>query len=189
MEKTKKKMRTRNKVIIIVSIILAVLIAVAVGIFLYIRSTPEWALKEIVSDIKSDGVDGLRKHSTENFCEKIDKVEAYAKEKGIGTDDNGQDDTGSDDQGGGLLDYLKDHAEEYFGAKLLSRIKDVDWGLEDIKKGRKKTEVEVSFDCGKDLSGTFDVILIKDGGKWKIDDVDLSKCVGSAFKSLISLLG
>lgn len=188
MEKTKKKMRTRNKVIIIISIVVAVLLAVAVGIFLYIRSTPEWALKEIYSDIKSDGVDGLRKHSTENFNAKIDKIEAYAKEKGIGTDDGG-DETAPDDDDVSLKDYLKGHAEEYLGAKLLARIKDIDWGLEDIKHGRKETDVVVSFKYSSTFSGEFDVILIKDGGTWKIDDVDLSKCIKSAFKSLISLFG
>ena len=180
-KKPKKKMRTRTKVIIAVSAVLAVLIAVAVGVFMYIKASPEWALKEIVSDIKSDGIEGLKAHSTEAFCKKIEKIENYAKEKGIGTSsgDDGQDTKSR-------LQYLKEDAKKYIAAELLSKIKDIDWGLEDVRHGRKSADVVVTFDYSKDLNGTFEINMVKEGGKWKIDNVDLSKCIGSALKSILS---
>lgn len=177
-------MRLRTKIIIIVSAVLAVLIAVAIGVFMYIKASPEWALKEIISDVKADGIDGLKAHSTDSFCKKIDKIENYAKEKGIGTSDEDEEE-GSKSR----LDLLKDSAKEYFAARLLTRIKDIDWSLEDIKKSKKSADVVISFDYSKDLNGTFEINMIKEGGKWKINDVDLSKCIGSALKSLVSLFG
>ena len=111
-------MRTRTKVIIAVSAVLAVLIAVAVGVFMYIKASPEWALKEIVSDIKSDGIEGLKAHSTEAFCKKIEKIENYAKEKGIGTSsgDDGQDTKSR-------LQYLKDDAKNISPRNFFPRSK------------------------------------------------------------------
>ena len=44
----------------------------------------------------------------------------------------------------------------------------------------------VTFDYSKDLNGTFEINMVKEGGKWKIDNVDLSKCIGSALKSILS---
>lgn len=181
-EKKKKKMRTRTKVIIASSAVLAVLIAVAVGIFMHIKASPEWALKEIISDVKSDGIDGLRAHSTEAFCEKIDKVENYAKEKGIG---NGGSGSGDDQSSKSRLDMLKESAEEYIAAELLSKIKDMDWGLEDVKRSKKSADVVISFDDSKKLKGTFEINMVKEDGEWKIDNVDLSKCIQSAVKDLL----
>jgi hypothetical protein len=143
MTKQKKKMRLRNKIIIAISIVLVILIAVAIGIYIYIINSPQWALKGILTDVKADGIAGLKAHSTEDFCVKIEKIEKFAEEKGIdlyGSDTGDADDTdekdadskdkkgdadkdSDDDGGGGLADYIKGYAKEYLAARLLKRIK------------------------------------------------------------------
>ena len=205
MTKQKKKMRLRNKIIIAISIVLVILIAVAIGIYIYIINSPQWALKGILADVKADGIAGLKAHSTEDFCVKIEKIEKFAEEKGIdlyGSDTGDADDgdakdadsknsdsdkdKDSDGGGGGLTDYIKGYAKEYLAARLLKRIKDIDWGLGSVKQSRKKADVEITFEYSKDFSGTFEINMVKQGGKWLIDDVDLSKCIESAVSGLIS---
>lgn len=206
MTKQKKKMRLRNKIIIAISIVLVILIAVAIGIYIYIINSPQWALKGILADVKADGIAGLKAHSTEDFCVKIEKIEKFAEEKGIdlyGSDTGDADDTDAkdadskdkkgdadkdsdDDGGGGLTDYIKGYAKEYLAVRLLKRIKDIDWGLGAVKQSRKKADVEITFEYSKDFSGTFEINMVKQGGKWLIDDVDLSKCIERAVSGLIS---
>ena len=36
-----------------------------------------------------------------------------------------------------------------------------------ISHGRKSADVVVTFDYSKDLNGTFEINMVKEGGKWK----------------------
>lgn len=63
----------KKAIIIILSIVL-LLAVIAGGIGMYIVNTPEYALKTMIDDVNTSGMEGLESHLTGNAKEALDTV-------------------------------------------------------------------------------------------------------------------
>ena len=118
----------------------------------YKRSTPEYALTEIILDCKKDGYEGFKRHLTENALETLEAAE----------------DKGSEIDESLVARLLKKKAIQY----LKSKLAEAQWSVEEILKGENQAEVVVAFQYEDKISGTAHVILVKVDREWKIDGVN-----------------
>lgn len=117
----------------------------------YKRSTPEYALTEIILDCKKDGYEGFKRHLTVNALETLESLE----DKGSELDDSL------------VTRLLKKKAIQY----LKSKFSEIEWTVEGIMKEENQTEIVVAFKYEDKISGHIRILMIKAGKKWKIDGV------------------
>ncbi len=139
----------KKKVIITVSILLVLALIVGGG-FLYFRTTPEYALLCVLRDVRSQGIYGLQPHVTGSAKTVVDFL------------------CSSGD--GGWLSKLWGYASQSdLFTTLINECAKIQWDLEDILKSKNRATVIVSFDYKGWLTGTVDLSMVKEAGKWKID--------------------
>lgn len=139
---------------LIIALVVLVIIGLGAGGFLiYKTSTPEYALAKTIEDVKSSGINGLKPHLTEDALAKVETVEEWTDKSGVS---------------GILSAVTQDSAVSFIKAKM----SEVDWTVEDVLKGKNRTDVVIGFDYNSSIVGTIDITMIKDGGEWKIDGLD-----------------
>ena len=145
-----------KKVLAVVAV-LVILIAIGCGIF-YIKTinSPEYAIKEMLSDFKADGYEGLKKHLTADITEKMDEIVSLSKNNIIGSIFKAV--AGSD--------YAKQFSDES------SKIK---WELGDVLRDHKKARVTLLFSYEDYFSGSLDINMVIENGEWKIYGIDMPK--------------
>lgn len=145
-----------KKALLIIGVVIAV-IAIAVACFgIYVVRTPEYALAQMIKDVNSSGMDGLRSHLTADAQEKLDTVAALADNKLVGA-------------------IVGLFAKDDYVSVLKSEMQQVQWEVEDVMKGSNNAEVILSFNYEERLIGTIALSLVKDDGEWKIDSLELPK--------------
>lgn len=136
---------------IIFTLSVITIIGLALGsFFIYITSTPEYALAKTIEDINSSGMNGLKPHLTENAAEKIASIEEWTVK------------TGMPDI---LISITKNKASSF----VKSKITEMKWTVEDTLKGKNRTDVVIGFNYNEKIIGTIEITMIKDGLEWKID--------------------
>lgn len=144
-----------KKSVVVLIVVVLVLIAVAIAAFSFFRS-PEYALLKIRADVQEHGLEGLKPHLTQHGQETLDTITSVTENELVG-----------------LVIGLLGQGD---GANtLLSELEQIQWGLEDIMKGGKNTSVILSFDYKQKLTGTIEIVMVKQEGKWLIDGVELPK--------------
>lgn len=138
--------------IIICSIIL-LLAAIAGGFGLYIVNTPEYALKTIIEDINTSGIEGLEPHLTGKARKTLDTVSSVTESALFNTIT-------------GLINQ-----DNYIGV-LKSEIQEIQWEVADILKGKENAAVILSFNYENKLIGTIEISMIREKSGWKIDDIE-----------------
>lgn len=131
-------------------VVLVILAVLAGGVFLYVTTTPEYALYMTLKDVQESGMDGLKKHLTEDAADTIETVEDWSITELISS-------------------LTQDSAYDF----LISKMEEVDWTLEDILKGKKETDVVIGFNYSNSItiSGTVEITMIKEDHTWKIDSI------------------
>ncbi len=134
---------------------LVVLVIVALlggGAWFWISRTPEYAMKQMISDVKEQGIDGLYPHLTEDAQETVNRVAAISENQllssiiGLFTD----------------TDYV---------SVLKAEMQTVAWEVQEIEKSKKSATVIVGFDYLQKLVGTMELKLLRLDGEWKIDSL------------------
>lgn len=143
------------KKIVISITALFLLVCVAGGGFLMFRHrSVEYALTQIYKDVKESGITGLEEHLTENSREFVEKVTEWSEHPLVA----------------GALLFSSQYEEVSF---LKSQIKEIAWTVEDLLKGKKRTDVVIGFNYQEQVVGTVDVILIYVDREWKIDSISV----------------
>lgn len=145
-----RKSKTMKKSIVIVISIIIIIGLAAGGVFFYTIATPEYALAKIIKDTRSSGINGLKKHLTENAIEQVEMVENWTNNASVSE----------------MLAAITPNSAASF---LKSKISEVDWTVKDVLKGKNQTNVVIQFDYRDSIVGTIEVVMIKDKTKWKID--------------------
>ena len=132
--------------------IVALVWILAGGFMLYRSSMPEYALAETIKDVNRSGMSGLKPHLTRDALLSVETVEGLS----------------------GLPDLIslpaaamKNIAVSY----LKSEMANVEWTVEDVVRGSKESRAVIGFNYRDNLVGTIDVLMIKDGRTWLIDQV------------------
>lgn len=145
-----------KKTIAVVTVIF-LLVALVVGIF-FIKFThsPEYALKETLSDFKTDGYSGLREHLTSDVAEKLDNIISLGENRIIGS-------------------ILSAVAGSDYTKQLLNESSKINWELGDVLHNDKKASVTVCFSYENLFSGSVDIDMAMENGEWRISGIDLPK--------------
>lgn len=136
------------------------MVVTAFGIFFV--GTPEYALWRMASDVKEDGLNGLRPYLTENAEKTLDSITAISQNKVVKI------------LAGLLMLYGKLSDTDYAGI-LKSEIKSVKWSLKDVEKDKTQASVTLGFDYEQKLVGTVSLTMAKIQGDWKIDSISIPR--------------
>lgn len=143
-----KKFKVRYIIIALLIVLIGAGAIVGVSVF----RSPEYALLQISKDIKESGMDGLTPHLTGDAKAAVDSITAIAENNVVGAIISlfgGEDSTDS----------------------LMSNLKEIDWSLDDVLKGKDKADVRVGFNYKDEFAGTIDINMIREDGEWKISGV------------------
>ena len=129
------------------------LAVIAGGIGLYIVNTPEYALKAMIDDVNTSGMEGLEPHLTGNAKEALDTVSSITSSNLFNT----------------IKGFINQN--DYVGV-LKSEIQEVQWEVDDVLKSKENAAVVLSFNYEDKLIGTIEISMIRDAGEWKIDGIE-----------------
>ena len=139
-----------KKVLVIVLSVILILGLAAGGLLYYYTTTPEYALKKMAEDVETSGIEGLKSHLSQNMLEKVEKVQYWTDNPTI---------TGI------LALFTEKDIADFFMAEIAK----IDWKVDEVMRGKTRTDVVLHFDYYGSLSGTIEVIMVKEDGEWKID--------------------
>ena len=140
-----------KKVLTVIICIALMAIAVSVPIINFMLS-PEYSLRQIQKDIKSDGIDGLMPHLTGSAKTTVETAVKVLNNPLVQS----------------AVDILSDSEIP----KLVSAgIENISWEMTDILKSKDRADVIVHFEYDSSFSGEIIIKLIKENKEWKISGV------------------
>lgn len=145
-----------KKVILIISSVVLLLVVIVGGFGLYIVNTPEYALKNIIEDVKASGMAGLAPHLTGKAKETLDAVSSVTESSLFNT----------------IMGFIDQ--SDYVGV-LKSEIQEIQWGVDDVLKSKENAAVILSFNYKDKLIGTIEISMVRREGEWKIDSIEFPK--------------
>ena len=126
------------------------------AVSLFERWSPEYALNNTFDDMRASGLDGLKKHLTENALKVVAGFESLNGKPGVSLFTTA---------------LLGGDAESL----LLERLSECDWIIKDVMKGKETSKAIVGFDYHDTMVGTIEMTMIKEDGVWKIDGLGVPK--------------
>ena len=142
-----------KKAILITISVLVLIATMITGIGFYVTSTPEYALKETIDDVRDSGIEGLYPHLTDKARTTIDTVSSVMDNNIFNT----------------ILGFIDQN--EYVSV-LKSEIQEIQWNLSDVLKSKENASVILSFNYDDKLAGTIELSMIREEGEWKIDELE-----------------
>lgn len=140
-----------KKVLTVIICIALMAMAVSVPIINFMLS-PEYSLRQIQKDIKSDGIDGLMPHLTGSAKATVETAVKVLNNPLVQS----------------AVDILSDSEIP----KLVSAgIENISWEMTDILKNKDRADVIVHFEYDSSFSGEIRIKLIKENKEWKISGV------------------
>lgn len=141
-------------------IVAGAVIIVVCGLFAlyrHIENSPKLALIQTVSDIKSDGIDGLTAHLTDDANERVSPFIKAAKSKLANS----------------VIPLLASNSRDY--QRLTDNIEKIEWDIGKSKLDGTSAEVQVKFRYGNDFLGSLRVNVKKEDDDWKIDGISIEQ--------------
>lgn len=134
-------------------IITLLVVLLCVAFFLTIKwfRSPEYAIAKIIADVRSDGIDGLMPHLTEDAAHTVNSVKKLAENPVVS----------------GLTNLLVEDKASF----LKENIEDISWEVSDLLKGKNETDIVLRFKYQDIISGSIKIILLDEDGEWKIDGI------------------
>lgn len=118
--------------------------------------SPESTLKRAFKDLRSEGIEGVKKHLTANALQKLNDIQAWTEYP--------------------LFDIItKAVSGSSKEALIKQKIAECDWTIVEILKNKNQAKGVVRFEHADGFSGTVDVVLIKENYSWKIDSLNSPK--------------
>ena len=154
----------KKTIVILIVVLLVLALAAGAAAMLFLNS-PQYAMIQILKDVKADGLDGLELHLTGDAAALMEKVTAITENPVLSTI---------------LSLFVKG---EYLDV-LKSELQNVTWNVEDVMKSSKRAQVMLSFNYQDEITGTINVSMIRTEGSWKIDGVNSPKIDGFNFEDI-----
>jgi len=120
------------------------------------RWSPEYAVNNLLADMRSSGLEGLKKHLT---AKALKTVEGFEKISGIPEVSI----LSNTLLGGDAMNILLGH------------LSDCEWTIEDVMKGDATSKAILGFDFDGKMVGTIELTLIKENDIWKVDKLGVPK--------------
>lgn len=145
-----------KKTLLITSCIVMLIITMIIGSIAYIVNKPEYALKKMIDDVNTSGMDGLYPHLTSKARTIIDGVSSI-------TDNN-------------IFNIFTGFVNRSKYVEVLkSEIQDVKWSISDVLTSNENAKIILSFDYDDKLIGSIEVSMVREDGKWKINGLNSPK--------------
>ena len=123
---------------------------------LFERWSPEHALHNTINDMKESGLDGLKKHLTENALKNLQSIESISDMPEIAMITSAL-------MGGNAVSVL------------LEKLSECEWTIIEVMKGSDTSKAIIGFDYQNDMVGTVELTMIKEKKIWKIDRLAMPK--------------
>lgn len=137
---------------IVITVLLILLVLIGIYAAVRVVNSPEYALSQILKDVKAEGLDGLTPHLTESALETVERLNSFTDNKAVGW----------------VLSLLG--KEDYLDT-LKADLSKVDWQLDDILKNSKKANVYLDFNYEDQLKGKLNIGMLKENREWKINSL------------------
>ena len=125
---------------------------IGVGAWLYITSTPEYALHKTHEDIEERGLEALKDHVTDTLKKEIELVEGIS--------------------GNAFVKMIVGAAvSDDVAEAVVSEFKQIEWTRDDVIRSQKQAQVILRFRYKDKLSGTIPIKMIKENREWKISGI------------------
>ncbi|MBR4445747.1 MAG: hypothetical protein IKS37_07635 [Solobacterium sp.] len=136
---------------ILLGVILSISV-IGVGAWLYITSTPEYALHKTHEDIEERGLEALKDHVTDTLKKEIELVEGIS--------------------GNAFVKMIVGAAvSDDVAEAVVSEFKQIEWTRDDVIRSQKQAQVILRFRYKDKLSGTIPIKMIKENREWKISGI------------------
>ena len=115
------------------------------------KISPEYVIENVIKDVRTSGIDGLKTYLTENAQNKVEKIRSFSSG----------------------IDILTGSNKASF---LINRLSDCEWTVIDILKGTESAKGIVGFKYiteEDDIEGTIELTMIKEDKEWRIDGVEM----------------
>ena len=119
---------------------------------LFERWSPESALNNTFDDMKESGLDGLKKHLTQNALKTVEGFQSITENPGIALFTSAL-------MGGTAVTFL------------LDKLSECEWTVKDVLKGSDTSKASVGFNYLDKMTGSIELTLIKEDKIWKIDSL------------------
>ena len=110
---------------------------------LFMRLSPEYALNEAYADVKEEGMQGLKKHLTDNARKTIEKVEFIGDLSTLAMMENPTN-------------------------LLISKMGEFEYEVIDMLKGKESARCVIGFSYQDSVEGTIEIEMVKEEKEWKI---------------------
>lgn len=118
--------------------------------------SPEHALNNVIVYMREDGVDGLKKHLTAKALKTVEGIQKISDLPEVNII---------------ASSILGDNALSF----VLSKLSELDWTINEVMKGSETSKCVLGFKYEYKVSGTIEMTLIKEDGKWKVDKLGIPK--------------
>ena len=120
------------------------------------RWSPEYALNNVLVDMRESGLDGLKKHLTANARKTVEGFEKVSGRPEVSFISSS---------------ILGDNAVSI----LLDKLSDCEWTVKDVMKGDETSKAILGFNFEDNMAGTIELTMIKEDEVWKIDKLGMPK--------------
>ena len=121
--------------------------------------SPEYALNNVIVDMREWGVEGLKNHLTANALKTVNGFEKISGRPEVSM-------ITTTLLGGDAVNLL------------LGKLSDCEWAIKDVMKGDKTSKAVLGFNYDDNLvamAGTIELTMIKEDDIWKIDRLAMPK--------------
>ena len=143
-----------KKTLCIIIPTIAIVLIVGVCFGLSVIHSPEYALLQIAEDVEKSGVDGLMPHLTEEAQETVATITSITESDVVSS----------------VFSFFGN--DDYIGI-FKSNLKEVEWRIYDVLKGKKSAEVVLRFNYKDNLIGTIGLKMVFLENTWKINSIDM----------------
>lgn len=142
-----------KKILIALAILTALVSTIGSFVVISVLNSPEYALKQIIADVKESGEKGLKPHLTGEVEEVFDYI--------TGISDNII-----------LKSVISTLGVDEYTDMLKSELSEIDWSMGDVLKNNDKANIYLEFDYKDKLTGTVILTMIREDNSWKICKVE-----------------
>lgn len=141
-----------KKMFIVLAVLVTLVSVVSGFVVVNILNSPEYALKQIVDDVRESGVKGLKPHLTGEAKKAFDYI--------IGISDNSI-----------LNSVISAFGIDEYTDILISEMSEINWSLDDVLRNSDKANIYLGFNYKDKLIGTIVLTMIHEDNSWKICEV------------------
>lgn len=140
---------------IIISIVILIIVAITCGV-IYVKSTPEYTLAKVVSEVKKSGMDGLRPYLTGDAQKAVDMISTITENELVSS----------------ILGLFNQNDSVSI---LKTKIQETQWDIQGVTKDSETAIFELAFNYDDSLVGTIELSMIHTDDGWKIDGLGVPK--------------